>query len=71
MAFSTWSEVFKFANKIAGELVAKHPNMARTEASKKAWKDARVLAARKEYDAHKAKGAVKTASKKPAAQKKK
>lgn len=53
--YEKWGDVFKLAAKIAKELRAKDPKLSQPEATKKAWKDKRVIDAKAQFQAHKKK----------------
>ena len=63
MAQADWQKVFKFTAAIAKDLCEKNPSLTYPKAMKRAWKDPRVLAKRKEYEKKKER-ALKTAAKK-------
>jgi hypothetical protein len=49
-----WQSVFKYAAAVAKAMCAKNPNLTYPQAMKRAWKDPRVMAKRKEYEKKKA-----------------
>ena len=49
-----WQGVFKYAAAIAKAMCAKNPNLTYPQAMKRAWKDPKVMAKRKEYEKKKA-----------------
>lgn len=64
MAVKAWSDVFKAAVKLAGELRKKNAKLTVAESMSAAWKDASILKMKAEYQVLKAKGLVKPAAKK-------
>lgn len=60
-----WQAVFKYAAAVAKAMCAKNPNLTYPQAMKRAWKDPRVMAKRKEYEKKKA-AKNKPRTKKPA-----
>lgn len=49
-----WQAVFKYAAAVAKAMCAKNPNLTYPQAMKRAWKDPRVMAKRKDYEKKKA-----------------
>jgi hypothetical protein len=63
-AQAEWQKVFKFAVGVANAKRKQNPNLTYPQAMKKAWKDPKVLARKKEYE--RKKSTTKTrATKKP------
>lgn len=49
-----WQAVFKYAAAVAKSMCVKNPNLTYPQAMKRAWKDPRVMAKRKDYEKKKA-----------------
>jgi hypothetical protein len=62
-----WQKVFKYAVAVAKDSCKKNPNLKYSEAMKRAWKDPRVMAKRREYE--KKRDAIKAKPKKPTTKK--